>query len=137
MKIMMDAPSASQPEASVTEDAIRQLEALGAELEKLGYRARLDIVVGGPPSLHVQNPEPGAGALPGPHLLRAARGPAGVLVVVGRAGRRDDPRRRRHHRADAPLRQVSIMISPERQQIAALEADFTADTINPEGVHDA
>jgi len=60
---MTDAQPVSPPEVSPAEEAIRRLEALGTELEKLGYRTRVDIVVGAPPSLYVQNPEEGADAL--------------------------------------------------------------------------
>jgi hypothetical protein len=58
----MNAPANPQQTAN-TEAAIRHLEVLSAELNKLGFRTRLDDVVDRLPSLHVQNPEPSAGAL--------------------------------------------------------------------------
>jgi hypothetical protein len=60
-----DATLASRPQgAGTTSDhAIDLLECLGAELGGLGMRTRLSADPGRLPSLHVQNPEPGASAL--------------------------------------------------------------------------
>jgi hypothetical protein len=58
----MNAPVGPSETATI-EAAIRHLEALSTELNKLGFRTRLDDVIDRVPSLHVQNPEPGAGAL--------------------------------------------------------------------------
>ncbi|HUZ22792.1 MAG TPA: hypothetical protein VMV07_03405 [Streptosporangiaceae bacterium] len=48
---------------AATRKAISCLEALGAEIGKTGWIARLQTGAGRIPCLHVQNPEPGAGAL--------------------------------------------------------------------------
>jgi hypothetical protein len=48
---------------AATEKAISCLEALGAEMGETGWIARLQTGAGRIPCLHVQNPEPGAGAL--------------------------------------------------------------------------
>jgi hypothetical protein len=71
--ITMNAPVTPQQAAANTEEAIRRLDALGSDLERLGLRTRLDIVIDRPPSLHVQNPEPGAGALQ-EHIYAAPKG---------------------------------------------------------------
>lgn len=42
---------------------VANLDALDAELLKLGWKTRLSVTPGRVPSLHVQNPSPGASAL--------------------------------------------------------------------------
>jgi hypothetical protein len=53
----------SETSAAMTDQAITQLEALGAEIGRHGWITRLATETGRAPCLYVQNPEPGAGAL--------------------------------------------------------------------------
>jgi hypothetical protein len=45
---------------TVLAESVRRLEALGAELDRAGWRTRLVTGPSRAPSLHVQNPQPGA-----------------------------------------------------------------------------
>jgi hypothetical protein len=49
--------------AAALAESVRRLEQLAAELDQAGWRTRLDAGDDRVPCLHVQNPQPGAGAL--------------------------------------------------------------------------
>jgi hypothetical protein len=57
-----DQMSATDETETITH-AVARLEALGAELDRAGWRTRLVAEPGRVPCLHVQNPQPGATAL--------------------------------------------------------------------------
>jgi hypothetical protein len=63
----------SAPADTAATTALSRLEALAVQLRAAGMRTRTDIVVDRLPSLHVQNPEAGAGA-PQEMIYSAPRG---------------------------------------------------------------
>jgi hypothetical protein len=78
--------------ATAAETAIGRLEALGAELTRRAWTARLNVAHSRAPSLFIQNPEPGAAAL-SEHIYPAPKADAWWFwSVVGRADRRDGNR---------------------------------------------
>lgn len=108
--------------------AVARLEALGAELDRAGWRTRLVAEPGRVPCLHVQNPQPGATAL-AEDIYCAPRRCVDVLVELGRA----HLRRGRRSRSDCGQGSAGrgAGVRTRRHPVTGIAAELTPSASPP------